>query len=117
MHHQCTTNAQNQEAAVAAAAEVAHLLATAGSPSAAAAKLSDGVTRLCSVPDAVLREEGACQALALAVRVLLPREASLLGVDAIEPFLSPLFLDHIQHDSHDVREVSAWLLVTKGTSD
>ncbi len=90
---------------MAAAAEVAHLLAAASGAPAAASKLQGGVGRLCSVPEEVLREEGACQALALAVRVLVPRGASPLGVAEVEPFLSPLFLDNVRHDSHDVREV------------
>ncbi|KIZ04169.1 hypothetical protein MNEG_3787 [Monoraphidium neglectum] len=98
---------ENQEAAVAAAGEVIHLLAAASGADAAAEALSSGIARLCSVPEAVLREEGACQALALAVRVLAGREGSPLGVDQLAPFLVPTFLNLVKHDSHDVREVAA----------
>lgn len=98
---------------MAAAADIAHLLAAAGAAPSAAARVSRSVGRLSSVPEAVLRDEGACQALALAVRVLSPPRngakgaggAPALGVADVEPFLRPLFLDHVGHDSHDVREV------------
>jgi hypothetical protein len=46
---------------VAAAAEVAHLLAEARGPPVAAAKLGEGMGRLTANPDDTLREEGACQ--------------------------------------------------------
>jgi hypothetical protein len=56
---------------VAAAAEVAHLLAEASGPPLAAAKLGEGVERLTATPDDTLREEGACQ-----VRVGGPRRSA-----------------------------------------
>jgi hypothetical protein len=67
--------------------------------------VASAVGRLASVPEASLREEGACQALALAVRLLAPREGAALGVEDVEGVLAPLFLEHVRHDSHDVREV------------
>ena len=75
---------ENQEAAVAAAAAVAHRLAAAAGAPTAAARLEAALGRLCAAPDAALREEGACQALALAVRVLSPSAGGSADADCAD---------------------------------